>query len=469
MSFAAFSSGALVSMFVASLAFAGIVVLGFRLNVVAAEGLAKRANGSLVVACGAASLALTIALAYEIRGGWSFALASVAGALVAATYVALLRAASRRTPADAVAAVSREILELQASERRYRVHARRLQALHAIASPPSETARDPVGDAMRLALEECDLVSAFCGYVDEDGTNFTIERTVGDEASLPQVGACFALASTFVGFAFESDDACVIADVKRIRRFDRPVAFVAGGGFVGLQIRAAGPHRRAIGFWSRGPLPDAFARESLDFLRAVGDVVGAAIAREIGRSGLSRLAYYDALTGLPNRVLLRERISRAVAAGTAAHLHFAVLYLDLDGFKEINDRYGHATGDDVLRTFGGRLVGAMRESDTTARLGGDEFVVLARGVGSERDAARVAARIFDALRDPLRVRGRDHLLSASIGISLFPRDGESPEALLDSADRALYAAKAAGKNAMRFALERAAMSSRRIQRAKRVS
>ncbi len=406
-----------------------------------------------VTASALASVALVATVADALGNGWSLltiSLAALATLALGASYWSLYRAAAKAKNAEA-SLDARRVAELEASERRFRVHARRLQALHDVASAPAAANRDVVSAALALAVDECALDWAYCGAVDADGQSFVIERSVGASDRRPAVGTRVPLETTLAAVAVETDEPLVVRDVSKVARFGQRLALAARGGYVAVPLRTTGTVRRVVGFSSRRPLGEDFAQEGLDFLRAVSDVVGTAIAREIGRRGLSRLAFYDALTGLPNRVLLGERIAESLVAAKTSDARFAVMYLDLDGFKAINDRFGHAAGDDVLRAFGGRLAGAMRESDTTARLGGDEFVVLAQGVAGERDAARVAARIFDALRDPIRVRGREHALSASIGIALFPRDGATPEVLLGASDAALYAAKAAGKNAMRFA------------------
>lgn len=161
---------------------------------------------------------------------------------------------------------------------------------------------------------------------------------------------------------------------------------------------------------------------------------------------LFNLAHYDQLTGLPNRTLFTERLSHAIAMFARAPQRISLLYIDLDGFKPVNDAYGHNVGDKLLKEVASRLLGCVRESDTVGRLGGDEFVVML----PESDlvhAAGVAERILEALRRPYLL-GKKTIgdVSASIGIADYPLHADSMDSLLTSADAAMYVAKRSGKN-----------------------
>ncbi len=166
------------------------------------------------------------------------------------------------------------------------------------------------------------------------------------------------------------------------------------------------------------------------------------------------LALCDPLTRLPNRALLDDRIEQALRRASRTGEPFAVVVLDLDGFKEINDIRGHRAGDEVLRRLAERLEGAVRESDTVARVGGDEFVVLSLGTRDEDEAAALVTRLRHALRDPLTVDGVRVEIDASIGWSLHPDDGATPEELLSRADGQMYATKRdSGSDARRGTLD----------------
>jgi diguanylate cyclase (GGDEF)-like protein/PAS domain S-box-containing protein len=167
------------------------------------------------------------------------------------------------------------------------------------------------------------------------------------------------------------------------------------------------------------------------------------------RSQAERIAYqanHDALTGLPNRNLLSDRVEQALVQARRTDQHVAVLFLDLDGFKFVNDSYGHSFGDTVLRTVAARLQVVIRESDTVARLGGDEFVILLPSLTRIEDAVQIASKVLAAFRVPIVQDGRDLHLTASIGVSVFPHDGDNCDLLLQHADVAMYRAKANGRN-----------------------
>lgn len=158
------------------------------------------------------------------------------------------------------------------------------------------------------------------------------------------------------------------------------------------------------------------------------------------------LALHDALTGLANRVLFFDRLDAAIAASHRKGSTFALLYLDLDDFKPINDTYGHETGDLALRTVAERLHDCVRESDTVARLGGDEFILLLNDAFEETAAVTVADKVIAALTRPLPIAGCEHQIGCSIGIALYPRHGEDTDSLMRHADAAMYGAKRLGKN-----------------------
>ena len=155
-------------------------------------------------------------------------------------------------------------------------------------------------------------------------------------------------------------------------------------------------------------------------------------------------ALHDALTGLPNRALLEDRVNQALAEARRDDRHVALLFLDLDRFKNVNDSFGHEFGDVLIRAAAQRIRHALRESDTLARMGGDEFVVALPHIAGQLDAETVATKILGELATPLELAGRSLYVSASIGIALYPDDGGDYGALLQRADSAMYAAKAAG-------------------------
>ncbi len=165
---------------------------------------------------------------------------------------------------------------------------------------------------------------------------------------------------------------------------------------------------------------------------------------------IRHLAYHDALTQLPNRELFLDRLRVALVQGQRRQRGVALLFVDLDDFKLVNDSLGHSVGDAVLRALGHRLKAAVREADTVGRFGGDEFTVLLPGVDEPEDAARLADKLRTAVRRAIHVEGRDLALTASVGVAIFPRDGRDAETLLTNADVAMYRAKELGHDQTEF-------------------
>jgi diguanylate cyclase (GGDEF)-like protein len=200
----------------------------------------------------------------------------------------------------------------------------------------------------------------------------------------------------------------------------------------------------AVGFWRE------WVKRRRERLRYEGDL------------RLHRLAHMDSLTGLANRVLLDDRISVAIAAAHRYSHRLGILYLDLDGFKQVNDELGHDAGDSVLKEVALRLQKHVREMDTVARVGGDEFVVLLTNLRDRADARVATDKLQAALDQPFELRGRPCPLRASVGVAIFPDDGEQPVQLLKHADDAMYETKRMTKlNAASLRTERKSQYSTR--------
>jgi diguanylate cyclase (GGDEF)-like protein len=170
---------------------------------------------------------------------------------------------------------------------------------------------------------------------------------------------------------------------------------------------------------------------------------------EVNRE-LAYRAFHDALTGLPNRLMLRDRLGQAIARAQRNGTALAVLFIDLDRFKVINDTLGHRIGDVVLHAVAARISGQVRKTDTVAREGGDEFLVLLEEVGSAQSAARVAAKLLHSLDQPHQIEGQTLHCSGSIGVAMYPQDGNSAEELIKYADAAMFDSKGDGRNQVHF-------------------
>jgi len=167
-------------------------------------------------------------------------------------------------------------------------------------------------------------------------------------------------------------------------------------------------------------------------------------------SRMTYLAQHDILTDLPNRLLFEDRLSHAIALGHRRRQLLAVLFLDLDRFKDINDSAGHSIGDRLLKCVAQRLVACLRNSDSVCRQGGDEFVVLLSEVTQAADAGLVADKILSELNSPFHIDDHELRIGASIGIAIYPDDGASAGMLVRNADFAMYSAKKGGGNQHRF-------------------
>jgi diguanylate cyclase (GGDEF)-like protein len=175
--------------------------------------------------------------------------------------------------------------------------------------------------------------------------------------------------------------------------------------------------------------------------------------REAGvaaNSQVEQLAYYDPLTGLPNRSLFADRLRVALAHAQRHRYKMAVLFLDVDRFKQINDSLGHTIGDRLLKTVAERIRSSIRDEDTVARFGGDEFTVLIHIIGKIEDAGKIAQKVLDSMKAPIRIDERDFVVTCSIGVSIYPVDGADSETLIRNADTAMYRAKDLGRNSYQF-------------------
>ncbi|MGY6586882.1 MAG: EAL domain-containing protein [Wenzhouxiangella sp.] len=187
-----------------------------------------------------------------------------------------------------------------------------------------------------------------------------------------------------------------------------------------------------------------------DVLQTLASDLGNVIERLRAEARIEFLAHHDQVTGLPNRVLLRDRLQQALAQAQRLNKLAALLFLDLDRFKSVNDSLGHQVGDALLKTVAQRLQQCVRHVDTVSRQGGDEFLVILTNVDSVGDVGRITEKILDQIGQPFEIDGRTILTSFSIGISIYPNDGDNFSSLIQHADTALYHAKQAGRNTYRF-------------------
>ena len=189
-----------------------------------------------------------------------------------------------------------------------------------------------------------------------------------------------------------------------------------------------------------------YRRKAIISLLAMGFVFALCVFFIRNHYNMRRVAHYDFLTGLPNRLLFQDRLQQTLAIAKRESLQAAVLFIDLDEFKPINDTYGHQVGDILLKEAAMRMVKCVRRSDTVSRLGGDEFVVLLTSVSAEADATTVAEKIRRVISEPFNIQNKVLQISTSIGVAIYPQHGEDEVELMNSSDIAMYVAKKSGRN-----------------------
>jgi len=173
-------------------------------------------------------------------------------------------------------------------------------------------------------------------------------------------------------------------------------------------------------------------------------------ARKDAERQIRRMAHFDPLTGLPNRILLVDRLEQALAVSQRNHSRTGVMFMDLDHFKDVNDRLGHHAGDELLQQVAGRVQGLIREVDTVSRVGGDEFIIVLPELRQPGDAAAIARKMLSLVAGEYIVAGQKLLVTSSLGISIYPDHGRDPSLLIRLADKAMYDAKQAGRNSYRL-------------------
>jgi len=267
-----------------------------------------------------------------------------------------------------------------------------------------------------------------------------------------------AVAAKMTGWSREEAMGRPVADVLRV--IDR-----AHGAAVRDVIEVATNEDKTVRITARAKNCVLIRRDDLEFGIEItvadthdndGTVSGAVVAfRDVSAARatsveMSHLAQHDSLTDLPNRVLFKDRLTQAIALAVRQDKQLAVMFLDLDHFKKINDSLGHHVGDQLLRSVAARLVASVRRTDTVSRLGGDEFVILLSQVARGEDAAVTAQKIIRALAVPHSIDNKSLDINVSLGISTFPTDGPDAETLMDNADTAMYDAKEHGRNNYQF-------------------
>src|SRR5712691_211562 len=334
----------------------------------------------------------------------------------------------------------------------------RLQVEHRVAQLVAST-EDP-DQAMPQIIETiCTGFGWECGShwsLDKDGALLRCATSWGEKG--PAIWEFLALTKKMSapngvdlpGRAWASRESLFVKDVASEQGFSRTAAAQQAGlhGALALPIMAGGRVFGVIELFSAEPVQPDEALSQL--LKSLSAQIGQCFQRRLAEDQLRFIATHDPLTELPNRAMFNERLRHALHQGVRYNRGLAVMFIDIDRFKVVNDSLGHSAGDRLLQNCAKRLTECLRESDIVARLGGDEFVVMIENFTGPRDAIAVAQKILHDLAKPFFVDGQEFLMSASIGISTFPDDGADVETLVKNADIAMYRAKDQGRNNYQF-------------------
>lgn len=334
------------------------------------------------------------------------------------------------------------------AERAIETRGEQIRRLYLVAATRGESIDDQIDDTLRLGLE---LFGWDFGFVTRfDGERVEIRSAVGESSVVK--GATYPANTALSRHLVDMQDNLFIADIDDERwRSDPARATSPWRSYFAVRLTVFDRFYGGLVFASNAPRYDGIESGERDMAQLMGLFVSAALERAAQNERIEQMAFNDALTGLPNRVLFNDRIEQTLATARRYDRGFAVMYVDVDHFKRVNDRFGHAAGDAVLREIAARLRAATRESDTVARFGGDEFVILQPIVDGPSDAADLARKLNVAMQQPIEVDGVKHNVYVSVGIALYPADAQTIPELMNASDRALYRAKKDGRNRWCFA------------------
>ena len=314
-------------------------------------------------------------------------------------------------------------------------------------------ASSDVEDVLSRAVElvTVALKADFCNVLelDESGKQLLIKAASGWPNEIMMRRTVPIRPGGRLEFVLSRREPLIIEDLAKDER-SADSSLVRVGARSGIQVPISGT-AGTFGILSAHARAERhFGQDDANFLQSVANILAVAIERRSAEERLERLAQFDSLTGLPNRHLFHDRLLKTVAHARRSGEPMAVLFIDLDHFKLVNDPQGHSAGDKLLKEAAARLSQCVRSGDTVGRFGGDEFGAIVSELGKPGDAGVVAQKVLDALAQPFKLDAYDTYVSASIGITLFPADGDNPEALVMNADTAMYRAKEQGRNTYQY-------------------
>lgn len=255
---------------------------------------------------------------------------------------------------------------------------------------------------------------------------------------------------THTSSVFESHEPVIIHDFSEEPQFIRSELLASHGIVSSVDVLVGGLEKPVGVLGAYSTTIRHFSADDASFLQGVANILSAAAERHWTNQRLSHMALHDSLTDLPNRSLLTDRLNVALSFAHRHNQHIALLFLDLDLFKHVNDVFGHAMGDQLLKEVARRLSGCVRAEDTVSRQGGDEFIVALTGIQNAQAASVIAEKILTVITTPFILEETEIILGVSIGIACYPRDGKDSETLMRNADAAMYVAKQLGRNRYQF-------------------
>ncbi len=343
---------------------------------------------------------------------------------------------------EGVYVIARDVTREREIEFREGLQRERLRALSRIASVHAGSVERQIAETLQYAVRALEMEGAGVSRVYDD--EVTITHSVGDGL---QAGDSFPFAESYTRHIFGTNKMIAFWNYESNEwETDPAQARFGWGAMIITTAFADGVPVGALGFMSRKQRSRPFEEADLDFARVVAAMIGAALARERREEELEEIAYVDSLTRLPNRRYAMDQLRLAIARADRNGDQIVAYFIDLDGFKAVNDAFGHAVGDDFLAITAARLRAVLREGDILARVGGDEFLALQTGVAPvDGEALRLGERLIQAASERAIFEGRAVAVGASVGIAAYPRDAATAEVLLERADQAMYASKRAGK------------------------
>jgi diguanylate cyclase (GGDEF)-like protein/PAS domain S-box-containing protein len=342
---------------------------------------------------------------------------------------------------EGVYVIARDVTEQRDLEHRERSQRERLRALARISSVNAGSVDKQISETLQFAVLALELRGAVVTRVYDDEVR--VVHSVGE--TMP-VGATYPFAESYTRHIFGANKVIAFWDRESNQWLnDSAQARFGWGALITTTAFADGVPVGAVSFMSRSPRRRPFEDADLDFARVVAAMIGASVARERREDELEAIAYIDAVTRLPNRRYGMEQLRLAIARADRSGEPVFVYFIDLDGFKSINDAFGHAIGDEFLAIAAARLRAVLREGDVLARVGGDEFLAIQLTPQDDAGALRLGERLIQAASERAIFEGRSVAVGASIGIAVYPRDAATTEQLLERADQAMYASKRAGK------------------------